>query len=134
VTDAPRSDGLRILIVDDNVDAAESLRDVALLFDNTVEVAYGGHEAIEKARAFAPQVVLCDIGLPGLDGYGVARALRAEPSLRGSRLVAVSGYASAEDVRKAREAGFDEHLAKPPDFDRLERLLAHGRGSAPARA
>lgn len=121
---APSRDGsLRVLIVDDNVDAAESLRDVALLFDNVVEVAYGGAEAVEKARAFVPQLVLCDLGLPVLDGFGVARALRADPALHDARLVAVSGYASAEDVRKAHDAGFDEHLAKPPSLERLEQLL-----------
>lgn len=129
MTEHAPSDRLRVLIIDDNVDAADSLREVALLFENDVAVAYGGTEGVELARTFAPQLVLCDIGLPVLDGYGVARALRAEPTLRESKLVAVTGYASADDVRKARDAGFDEHLAKPPSFQRLEQLLTErGRG------
>jgi CheY-like chemotaxis protein len=73
-----------------------------------------------KARAFAPDVVLCDIGLPGMTGYEVARALRAG----GGLLVAVSGYAQPEDVARAVEAGFDAHVAKPPDLGEIERLLA----------
>ncbi len=68
-------------------------------------------------------MVLCDIGLPGLDGYGVARALRAEPGLRPAALVALSGYAQPEDVARAAEAGFDAHLAKPPTMERLDELL-----------
>jgi CheY-like chemotaxis protein len=113
----------RVLVVDDNRDAAESLADLVAVLGHESEVAYDGPGAIAKARAVRPDVVLCDIGLPGMDGYDVARTLRAEhgPAVR---LVAVSGYAQPEDVRRASEAGFDAHLAKPPDPLEIERLLA----------
>jgi CheY-like chemotaxis protein len=113
----------RVLVVDDNRDAAESMADLVAMLGHVTEVAFDGPAAIAKARAFRPHVVLCDIGLPGMDGYEVARALRAEhgPSIR---LVAVSGYAQPEDVRRATESGFDTHLAKPPDPLDIERLLA----------
>ena len=71
-----------------------------------------------------PDVVFCDIGLPGMDGFDVARAFRADDALKGAYLVALSGYALPEDVQRASQAGFDQHLAKPPDLDTLERTLA----------
>ncbi len=112
----------RVLVVDDNRDAAESLADLVSMLGHATEVAYDGPSALEKARAHPPDVVLCDIGLPGMDGYEVARALRAQhgPAIQ---LVAVSGYAQPEDVRRAGEAGFDAHLAKPPDPLEIERIL-----------
>jgi signal transduction histidine kinase len=113
----------RILVVEDNVDAAESLKEALELGGHVVDVAFSGPEGIDKARVFRPQVVLCDIGLPGLDGYQVARTLRADPELRGASLVALSGYALPEDVDRAREAGFDRHMAKPPDLAALDALL-----------
>lgn len=114
----------RVLIIEDNIDVAESLREALSLDDHEVLVAHDGPSGIETARASSPEIVLCDIGLPGMDGYEVARAFRADDALRGSALVALTGYALAEDRRKALEAGFDRHLAKPPDVDELERLLA----------
>jgi signal transduction histidine kinase/CheY-like chemotaxis protein len=121
---APRSArGLRVLVVDDNTDAAESLAEIVGLLGHVVEIALDGPSAIEKARAGRPDVVLCDIGLPGMSGYEVARALRAEGDPR-LRLIAVSGYAGPEDVSRAAEAGFDAHLAKPADPAEIERLLA----------
>jgi CheY-like chemotaxis protein len=87
-----------------------------------VEVAYDGQAAIEKARTNPPDVVLCDIGLPGMSGYEVAKALRASSPGR-LQLIAVSGYAQPEDVKRAIEAGFDAHLAKPCDPEKIERLL-----------
>jgi CheY-like chemotaxis protein len=113
----------RVLVVDDNRDAAESLADLVSMLGHVSEVAFDGPSAVEKARALRPEVVLCDIGLPGMDGYAVARALRSEHGAA-LRLVAVSGYAQPEDVRRAAEAGFDAHLAKPPDPADIERLLA----------
>ena len=120
VTGGPR----RVLVIEDNVDAAESLREVLELGEHTVEVAFSGAEGIEKARAFRPEVVLCDIGLPGMDGYEVAKAMRAEPALKSVALVALTGYAGPEDVARSREAGFDHHVAKPPGMEKLEQILA----------
>jgi two-component system CheB/CheR fusion protein len=113
----------RVLVVDDNADAAESLADVLQLDGHRVEVARDGRAAIARARELRPDVVLCDVGLPDLDGYAVARAIRADPALRATRLVALSGYAQPEDRERAREAGFDAHLAKPPRLDELADLL-----------
>jgi CheY-like chemotaxis protein len=109
--------------VDDNRDAAESLADLVVVLGHASEVAFDGPSALEKARALRPEVVLCDIGLPGMDGYDVARALRREHGAA-LRIIAVSGYAQPEDVRRAAEAGFDAHLAKPPDPRDIERLLS----------
>ncbi len=119
----------RVLVIEDNVDAAESLREVLELSDHVVEVAYSGPEGIEKARAFKPEVVLCDIGLPGMDGYSVARAMSADPAFGRTSLVALSGYAQPEDVARAKAAGFHTHLAKPPHLDALEDVLARGAGA-----
>jgi signal transduction histidine kinase len=114
----------RVLIIEDNSDAAESLREVLELGEHEVEVAYSGPEGIEKARWFRPDVVLCDIGLPGMDGYEVAGAVRQDPVLQSTFLVALSGYALPEDLERAAQAGFQHHLAKPPSVDALERVLS----------
>ena len=97
-----------------------------------VEVAHSGPEGVEKARGLGPDLIFCDIGLPGMDGFAVARTLRDDPRLRATRLVALSGYAAPEDVARAREAGFDAHFAKPLSLETLEAILgeAHrGEGS-----
>ena len=112
----------RVLVVDDNADAAESLADVVKMLGHAVEVAYDGPSAVERARANPPDIVLCDLGLPGMSGYEVAKVLRAGAD--GMQLFAVSGYAQPEDVKKAVEAGFDGHVAKPCDLAVIERLLA----------
>ena len=111
------------MIVEDNLDAAQSLREVLEFGEHLVEVAHNGPEGLVKARQFSPEVVLCDIGLPGMDGYSVARALRADEVLKRVFLVALSGYALPEDLQRAAEAGFDRHVAKPPSLERLEELL-----------
>ncbi|MGE5550487.1 MAG: ATP-binding protein [Bacteroidota bacterium] len=113
----------RVLIIEDNVDVAESLRELIELDEHVVAVAHSGPEGLATARQFRPEVLLCDIGLPGMDGYDVARAFRADAALRSVFLVALSGYALPEDLRRAREAGFDRHLAKPPTPAELERAL-----------
>ncbi len=120
---APRTQARRVLVVDDNRDAADSLAQILELLGQEADVAYDGPSAIEKARSSPPDVVLCDIGLPGMSGYEVAKALRA---LLGEtvKVFAVSGYARAEDVERAREAGFDGHVAKPPDPESIVRLLS----------
>jgi CheY-like chemotaxis protein len=120
---AAGGDRRRVLVVEDNVDAAESLRDVLELSKHVVELAFTGVEGLARARAFRPDVVLCDIGLPGMDGYEVARAMRADPDLRGAKLVAITGYAAPADLTRSREAGFDVHLAKPPRLEQLEDIL-----------
>jgi PAS domain S-box-containing protein len=114
----------RVLIIEDNVDAADSLRDVLAVGEHEVEVAYNGPQGIAKAQKFLPEVVLCDIGLPGMDGYQVARAFRAESALRGAFLVALTGYALPEDLERAQAAGFKRHLAKPPSLEKLMEILA----------
>jgi CheY-like chemotaxis protein len=112
----------QVLVVDDNRDAADSLAQLVTLFGHRVAVAYDGPTALISARECEPDVVLCDIGLPGMDGYEVARRMRAEhPPVR---MVAISGYAQAEDRRQAAEAGFEAHLAKPPKPDEIQRLLS----------
>ena len=119
----PSGAGRRVLVVDDNADSAESLAELATLMGHTVDVALDGPTAVDMARANPPDVVLCDIGLPGMSGYDVARALRSSCG-RTIQLVAVSGYAQPEDVERAIEAGFDGHIAKPPDPEEVERVLA----------
>jgi signal transduction histidine kinase len=112
----------RVLIVEDNRDAAESLADIVEMLGHVVEVAYDGPDGISRARANPPEIVFCDIGLPGMSGYEVARTLRAE-SPQGLEIFALSGYAQPEDKRRALESGFDGHLSKPPDHDEIARLL-----------
>jgi two-component system CheB/CheR fusion protein len=113
----------RVLVIEDTPDAAEMLREALAMKDHEVEVAYDGEEGLAKARAFRPDIVLCDIGLPGLDGYEVARRIRADPSLS-PRLIALTGYALPEDQRRAFEAGFHQHLAKPFEIAELEEVIA----------
>ena len=123
---APPPRRRRVLIIEDNLDAAETLRLVLEMGDHEVTVAYDGRAGIEKVRAFHPDLVLCDIGLPEMDGYAVARAIRADPALASTELVAVTGYALPDDLRKVREAGFDRHLAKPVPLAQLEEVLRAG--------
>ena len=113
----------RVLVVDDNVDAADSLASLVGMFGHTVEVAYDGISAVALGQASRHDLVLCDIGLPGMNGYEVARALRLSVPAA-TRLVAVSGYAQPDDVSKALAAGFDAHFAKPLALPHIEQLLA----------
>jgi len=124
--DASRQRGRphRILVVEDNRMAARSLEMFLVNQGHAVEVAHSGPAGIEAARRFRPEVVLCDIGLPQLDGYDVARALRAEDELDGVCLIAVTGYGQGVDQRNARVAGFDRHLTKPVNLDELHDILA----------
>jgi CheY-like chemotaxis protein len=94
---------------------------------HTAAVAYTGTEGVALARRFRPDVVLCDLGLPGLTGFEVARVLRQDPATTTVRLIAVSGYGREEDQRLAREAGFDDTLVKPVDPAELQRILARGQ-------
>lgn len=114
---------LRILVVDDNHDAADSLVLLLQLHGHTAEAAYDGLSAVEIAQRNCPDVIFLDIGLPGMDGYAVARALRAAPETVATRIVALSGYAREEDRKRSRAAGFDDHLAKPLDPKLLVQCL-----------
>ncbi len=122
----------RVLVIEDNPDAADSLRDLLELCGHEVQVAHDGPSGLRTARAFMPEVVLCDIGLPSMDGYEVAAAFRSDPQLRAIRMVALTGYALQEDQRKATAAGFDCHVAKPPDLERLREILSGGNDSPPS--
>jgi signal transduction histidine kinase len=113
----------RVLVVDDNRDAAATLARLLRLMGHQVETAHHGHLALEVAPRFGPDVVLLDIGLPGLDGFAVCRRLRQHPVTARARIIAVTGYTQEEDRRRSREAGFDAHLVKPVDLDALEGLL-----------
>ena len=123
---------LRILVIEDNVDAAESLCILLNLKGHVTEKAGSGPTGIMAAQTFLPDVVLCDLGLPGLDGYAVARRLRADPTLKNAYLIALTGYGQEQDQRRTREAGFDLHLTKPVDHTALEMALAvrHAQQSA----
>jgi PAS domain S-box-containing protein len=112
----------RVLVVDDNRDAAESMAQIVELLGHAAEIAYDGPTAMEKIRDSQPDFVLCDVGLPGMSGYDVARELRAGAGTA-VRLVAVTGYAQADDLLAAAEAGFDHHMAKPVSVEEIERLL-----------
>ena len=114
---------LRIMVVDDYADAAESLMMLLQAEGHEVEIADCGTKAIEKAQFFQPQVVLLDIGLPDLDGYEVARRLRALPETRDAILIALTGYGQAEDIERSKSAGFNHHLLKPLDYNKLSALL-----------
>ncbi len=116
----PRS----VVVIEDNADAASTFGDVLQLDGHKVEVALDGRSGLDLVRRLRPDFVFCDIGLPDLSGYEVASALRADETLRATRLVALSGYAQPEDQERAREAGFDAHLPKPPDLDAVNALLA----------
>jgi CheY-like chemotaxis protein len=120
----PTSPRPRVLVVDDNNDAAEMLAEALAVLGCETEVAYDGPSALEAAKRFRPRVVFLDIGLPVMDGYEVARRMRRDSGLLPLRLVAVTGYGQASDRRKARDAGFDEHVVKPIDLDALPDLLA----------
>ena len=119
----PSKERRRVLVVEDNRDAADTLRMLLELQGHEVRVAYTGPDGVRAAEEWRPAVVVSDIGLPGLDGFGVARALRANPATAQARLIAVTGYGSEDDRRQARESGFDHLLTKPADPAALQQLL-----------
>lgn len=118
-----RRGAARVLIVDDNREAAETLEELLTLHGHEVATAYDGSSALAQVREFRPEVVLLDIGLPGKDGYQVAAELRGEPASESALIVALTGYGSAEDLRRSRAAGFNHHLVKPVDLAELQRLI-----------
>jgi CheY-like chemotaxis protein len=117
------SAGLRVLVVDDHSDNRESCRMLVTLWGHDVLTAAGGAEALTLAGTFHPHVLLIDVGMPGLDGYETARRLRQLPTLAGSVLMAVSGFADDGHVRHALAAGFDGYFDKPVEPDALEQML-----------
>jgi len=114
----------RILVIEDMPETAKSLVDALSLHGHVVAFAYDGRHGLELAAHFRPEAVLCDLGLPDIDGFEVARRLRANVALRDAYLVALSGYTRPEDVERAHAAGFAHHLAKPAQIDEIERVLA----------
>ena len=120
--------GLRILIIEDQPDAADMLKALLEVHGHEVLVAYTGTDGVRVAREQHPDVVLCDLGLPGMDGFEVAAALRTAPGGAPQRLVAVTGYGQEQDRRRSREAGFHHHLVKPIDMGELEEVLSAAGG------
>jgi PAS domain S-box-containing protein len=114
----------RVLVIEDNVDIADSLRDLLDLKGHDVQVAYEGRAGLARAREFRPDVVICDLGLPDMTGYEVARAIREDPLLERTWLIALSGYGQSEDLQRSLDAGFDRHVTKPPKLDTLESVIA----------
>jgi CheY-like chemotaxis protein len=124
---------LNVLIVEDDVDVARTFRALVEVFGHKARVVHFGKDALEAAQQERPDVLLCDIGLPGgMDGYEVARRFRRDPSLSSVHLIAVTGWGHAEDRHKALEAGFNVHLTKPVDPARLEAALAAAPKPPPA--
>ena len=114
----------RVLVADDNRDAADSLALMLTMMGGEVHATYDGLTAVEAAAAFRPDVIVLDVGMPGLDGYEAARCIREQAWGKDVVLVALTGWGQEEDRRRSEEAGFDHHLAKPVEPDALKRLLA----------
>jgi len=115
--------GRRILVVDDNVDSAESMATLLEHTGNYCRMAHAGTEAIQLAETFAPDIILLDIGLPGMDGYAVCRAIREQPWGAGIRIIAMTGWGKPEDKRRSVEAGFNAHLVKPVEIEMLYEMI-----------
>jgi CheY-like chemotaxis protein len=120
----PTGPSLRVLVVDDNVDTVTTLALLVKESGHDVRTAYDGSEVLEAALDYRPNVVLLDIGLPGLNGFEVAKRIRQQPTLKNIVLVAMTGYGQVSDRKRSQEAGFDHHLVKPGDFGKLLELLA----------
>ena len=114
----------RVLLVDDNADAVSALSLLLEMMGHEVRVAYDGVAALELAAGFRPEAVILDIGLPRMDGYAVARAMRASESTAGALLIALTGYGQPGDRTKSHDAGFDLHFVKPVSFDQIENAIA----------
>jgi CheY-like chemotaxis protein len=113
----------RLMVVDDNRDAADSLALLLRLQGHEVAVAHSGESALETAESFRPEMIFLDIGMPGMDGYEVALEMRKRPELRGTLLTALTGWGQPEDRRRTLEAGFDYHLIKPAEPTALSQIL-----------
>lgn len=120
----PSQSGFRLLVVDDNQDAANSLSMLLKLQGHDVRVAFSGVAALEIAKTFIPDAVFLDIGMPGMDGFEVARLLKMQPRMEKTMMTALTGWGQKEDRRRTAEAGFNHHLVKPPDLNALNEILA----------
>ena len=127
-THLPRSSGKRVLIVDDNIDAAESLAQVLNFKGHVATVASGGREAVERAREDPPDIILLDLGMPGMDGLTAARLIRQQPGGADIRIIALTGWGHERDRQRTREAGMSEHLVKPVDPEALLGILEGAGG------
>ena len=123
LTPSTRLDGRTVLVIEDNADTRQVLKFMLEIEGAQVEAVETGEEAVARAETFRPQIVLCDIGLPDIDGLEVARRLRQRPTFGQTRLIALTGYGQPDDIRHALEAGFDAHLTKPINLDQLLALL-----------
>jgi CheY-like chemotaxis protein len=131
---APTTSSHRILIVDDNKDAADSMALLVETAGHSARTAYDGHQALDLASAFAPDVLLLDLGVPGLNGFEIARRIRRQPWGRRVALIAVTGWGQEQDRRRTKEAGFDAHLIKPVGTaDLLSALRACARSALPGK-
>jgi two-component system CheB/CheR fusion protein len=130
-TEIGEQEKLRVLVVDDNRDTATACSLLLQQMGHEVDTANDGIAALEHARTFRPQVFFLDIGLPGMNGYEVARTLREE-GFHNEVIVAISGYGQPDDRRRSREAGFDYHLVKPVDRESVEHALRSSRQEEPA--
>jgi CheY-like chemotaxis protein len=117
----------RILVVDDNCDAAETLATLLETLGATVSIAHSGREALEAVDRFEPDAVLLDIGMPAMDGFEVSRRIRATSKHADILLIALTGWGQDQDRQRSHDAGFDHPLVKPPDLDKLRELLAYPR-------
>ena len=118
--------GARVLVVDDSVDSAETLGELLRIWGHDVRLAHDGPAAVEAAREYRPEIILLDIGLPGMDGFAVAQKLKAE-GLQARMLVALTGYGEQTDKQRTQQAGFHHHMVKPVDPEALQKLIG-GRG------
>ena len=116
-----------MLVVDDNTDAAQSLAELLELSGHATLVVDNGHRALQEAQAFRPDLVILDIGMPGMNGYEVAKVMRKTAGLEHAVLVALTGWGSEADRARALEAGFDQHLTKPVEFSTIDRMLTAAR-------
>ncbi len=126
------ADGRRILVVDDNVDAAETMAMLLDLSGYEARAAFSGQEALAMAQGFRPELVFLDIGLPGMNGYEVAAKLRADPATRAVKLIALTGWGTGDDQRKSAMAGFDAHVTKPVEAGQIDSVLATFLPSRPS--
>ncbi|MEO8857223.1 MAG: ATP-binding protein, partial [Burkholderiaceae bacterium] len=126
----PSRAGLRVLVADDNIDAASSLCELLIMLGHDAREAHDGIEALRVARAFRPEIIFLDIGMPHKDGYQVARELRATPEFEHVTLVALTGWGNKDDLVLAQKAGFDHHLTKPADLSAIQKLLVRPEGAS----